>query len=244
MTLYPYRDTNQIERYISQFMRVFSGFQVRDGVERNGQFLTKRVPVVYGNMSRVVAHILKRGETFTNQRIPLFAVNMAGLEMDLAGRRPSSYHMDTVTTMRVNPEDPKQVDRLIGPAYIMNMEVSIYASSTKELFNILEQVLLIFNPRITINVDNSSYNSDYITQITLTGIQDEIQYPMGTDAKIVVATLGFSVPIRLRYPYSEDTAKLINEIHLNILDETYKTIYLSEIITAEETEEEEEEGNE
>lgn len=218
--LYPFRFDKQFEKYIYQFMRVFSGFQTQDGVERDGSMNLKRVPVVYGNMSRVVSSVLNKRDSFNSNRIPLMAVNMRSLRPD-AERKRASMHHDRVT---VNKNNSKVgLERLIGPALVMNMDVSIYASSTTELFSILEQILLIFNPRVTIQTDNSLYNSDYITEITLEDISPDIQYPMGENKQVVMLDLSFSVPVRLRYPVGTDGA-VVHQIIVNILEDSANNI--------------------
>lgn len=214
--LYPYIFNNQFEKYIAQFMRVFSGFQTKDGVIRDGVNAPRRVPVVYGNMSRVVSSILNKRDSFNANMVPMMAANLAGFDLDASRKKPSA-HVDHVTINR----DLQRVglDRIIGPPFIMNMEVSIYASSTTEMFSILEQILLIFNPRVAIQVDNRSENSDYITEIELTGIQSEFQYPMGMSKEVIMLTLNFQVPVRLRYPYGIDGG-VIESIRLNVFNES------------------------
>lgn len=214
---YPYRYAAQIERYIGQFMRVFSGFQTQDGVERDGTRNLKRVPVVYGNMSRIVASVLQKRNVFQSNRIPMMAVNMTGIELDNERKAPH-HHMDAITA-RNSVGDVKAIHRMVGPAFNLQMELSIYASSNTELFSILEQILLIFNPRITIQTDNEIMNSDYITEITLESIQNEIQYPMGTNQDVIMQSLNFRVPVRLRYPY-DPNGPYINEIIAKIFHES------------------------
>lgn len=218
--LYPYRFDNQFEKYIAQFMRVFSGFQTQDGVERDGSYNLKRVPVAYGNMSRIVATVLNNRDSFNSNRIPMMSVHMNGVRPDSERKRASMHHDAMTVTKNATKVG---LERLIGPSFIMNMSVDIYASSTTELFSILEQILLIFNPRIAIQVDDSIHNSDYITEITLEGISPDIQYPMGENKQVVMLGLEFSVPVRLRYPHGT-TNNVINDIIVNILDDSSSNI--------------------
>lgn len=228
MALYPYRKSKQIRTYISQFSRVFAGFQTKDNTETDGTDNLRRVPVVYGDMSRVVATILNKRDHRYRGEMPIMATNMVGIQPDLDENR-SYVHEDTAIT----PDRQETATRLIGPAFIMNMELSILASSTEELLDLLENILLIFNPRVTLQVDPNVYNSDCITNITLTGIQPEFNYPMADSTKVVALTLTFDVPIRLRYPYSV-ADRGITEIALELINEpTNETLFL-DIIPEEE----------
>lgn len=211
--IYEYRRGDQLERHIGQFMRVFSGFQVRDGVERNGEFLTKKVPVVYGNMSRIVASVLSKRDFLANSNLPIMAVNMSGISPDPDNRRTQHHREERVVT---KPDGNLGVlERLTGPSFIMNMELSVYASSTTELFDIIEQIVLVFNPRVAIQTSSDLYDADYITEISLTGIQPEMMYPMGTEKPVVMMTLQFEMPIRFKYPKGFGS-KIIEQIIANV----------------------------
>lgn len=220
MALYPYRSGQQFKRAISQFMRVFSGFQVPVNEEM------RRIPVVYGGMDRVVASVLQQRDHLTNQRIPMFAVNLTGMSIDVNNKR-SPKHIDSIAT--VDPiTSRKAVTRMIGPPYLLNFEVNIIASSNTELYEILEQVLLIFNPRVSIFLDSVAKNSDFITEIILENVQSEIQYPMGTDNRLVQMGLTFNVPMRLRYPY-EEKDNIIKDIRINLLDESADSLIETQV---------------
>ena len=213
MELYPYREGRQFERYISQFARIFKGFQYD-----SGDGVIKRIPVVYGNMSRIMAGILSKNDVHQNNRLPIMAVNMSAVNLDATARRPK-HHIDTVSNIaQPDPSLRKASERLIAPGFIMDMELSIYASSTTELFNILEQILLIFNPRITIKVGTNVASGNYLTEVSLESITPELQYPMGSERNIIQLSLNFSMPIRLTYPHDLQDS-IIQQINTNIIDE-------------------------
>lgn len=195
--VYAYRKSEQLKRHIGQFMRVFAGFQVQDGVARDGNLLTKRVPVVYGNMSRITASILSKRDFLANSTLPIMAANLVGIQPDIENRR-TQHHIEE-RTIRTS-SGMAVLERITGPAYLMNMELSIYASSTTELFELFEQIVLIFNPRVTIQTSSDKYDPDYISEIAMTGVQPEIAYPLGTDQRVVMMTLQFEMPFRFKYP--------------------------------------------
>ena len=58
--VYKFLTDNQIRRATGQFMRAMSGFQVSDGPDDSG--VTKRVPIVYGELDRVVAQLIGNKE--------------------------------------------------------------------------------------------------------------------------------------------------------------------------------------
>lgn len=228
--LYPYFNQNQFERFIGQFMRVFSKFQVQDGVDRGSGYLLKKVPVVYGNMSRIVASIMNKRDFFTNERFPMMAVHLNRIELDRENKK-SHFHKDAISMRRFgeNNTPNSSVERIIGPAYVLGVDLSIYASSNTEMFSLLEQILLIFNPRVTIQTDNSVFNHDYITEISLESVSDEINYPLGTERGIRTITLGFTVPVRLRYPINPD-GPIIEQIISTIKEDSEDGVTLTQEI--------------
>lgn len=222
--LYTYQNDSQVEKYISQFMRAMSGFQVKETYE-GLEF--RKVPVRYGSMDRIVASVLQGRDSMSNNPVPMMAVHLEGIEKD-EDRKVSHHHRDIVA-YRKDSGEVASSERIAGPALTLNLELAVYASSTTQLFEIVEQLLLIFNPRITIQTDNDVFNSDYISEIELTSINTDTQYPLGTDHRVVMQTFGFRVPVRLRYPYTVD-GNVIETVKANIFDESEQNI-----MTVEET---------
>lgn len=219
--LYPYRYNKQFSRYLSQFMRVLSGFQVEDGVERDGSVHPRRVKVVYGSVDRVVGSVLNKRDSFTNQTIPLIGFHLTGIAKDTSNKK-NHHHVDHVAYENAQGEH-KAYRRLMGPAFKLSVDVDIYASSHDEMFSILEQMLLIFNPRVAIQSDNDVMNSDYLTEIILESISPNVNYPTGTEKQIVQQTLSFTLPIRLSYPVDMD-ASVVQTIIQRITDESGEQI--------------------
>ena len=67
----------QIRRYITQLIRMLSNFQVQDGHGNE-----KQVPVMYGDLTRQVANILRDNSENKIPTAPRMAVYVTGLEMD------------------------------------------------------------------------------------------------------------------------------------------------------------------
>jgi len=68
----------QLRRYLLQFMRIFSGFKVSEGV-RNGSTYYNKVPVRYADMQRMVAHILTKGSENLVNSTPFISCNIQSL---------------------------------------------------------------------------------------------------------------------------------------------------------------------
>jgi len=69
----------QIRRYVTQFMRVFIGFKYKTGGDTP---LEKHVPVMYGDLTRQVASIIKDNSENKLSTVPKIACYISGLELD------------------------------------------------------------------------------------------------------------------------------------------------------------------
>tara|TARA_B100001094_G_scaffold301008_1_gene326935 strand:+ start:613 stop:879 length:267 start_codon:yes stop_codon:yes gene_type:complete len=70
----------QIRRYVTQMMRILSNFPVKDG-----KGATKDVPVVYGDLTRQVANIIRENSENKIPSAPRIACYITALELDKIG---------------------------------------------------------------------------------------------------------------------------------------------------------------
>ena len=89
------------------------------------------------------------------------ACTLTSIEIDV-NQRKSRKHIDAMVDGEIGNE---VLYRLVGTPLVLNYDLAIICSSTTELFQLLEQILLVFNPRVTINVDDKKENASYITEI-------------------------------------------------------------------------------
>jgi hypothetical protein len=193
----PYSE-KQIEKYLAQVIRAFNVFTVSDGVARNGQIKTEKVPVIFGSPSRVIAAILSNDAKFRNVKVPMMSVNLTSLERDEESTL-NRYHENELTFRRKEGE-PRNVNRIVGVPLRMNIDLHIYASSVSQLMELVEQILLVFNPEVAIQKSTDPRDSDYITSIRLESLAPNITSPLGSANRASEMTMSFSVPIRISYP--------------------------------------------
>ena len=67
----------QIERFLAQFIRMLSGFQVEYGQDRVGNTTLQRVPVYYGDGSRQVASIINNMSENAMPTVPAIKVRLS-----------------------------------------------------------------------------------------------------------------------------------------------------------------------
>ena len=192
----------QLRDYLMQFAGIFTGIQVLSGKDGAGLTHFTQVPVSVGNRDRVVAAIQSRNTQNLPFSLPIMSVYMMGLEL-APERRKGISTVDRKVFMPaggVFPDDLSVVKRLMPIPYNMNLELSIYASNTNQLHQILEQILLIFDPIVQIQKNDAAWDWSKITHVELTGINNEENYPAGGDRRMLTWSLNFMMPIYLSAP--------------------------------------------
>lgn len=227
MATYEWNYDAQVEKYVTQFLRVFAGIQVRDGVQRDGSYNFRKVPVMFGDPSRIIAHVINKRQSFPNPVIPLMAGHITAIQLDTQHRGPTKYHKELISYQNDNGTYT-ETRRLLGPPFILSMELAIYASSNDEMLQILEQLLLIFNPKVTIQKTEDLIDHNYLTQIELSGIDYQNQSPLANNEKLYMTNLQFEMPIRLNYPHTA-TDGVVEEIVANMYDETVEITKIDDI---------------
>lgn len=160
------------------------------------------MPTVVGNKDRVVAGIMTGNTQNRVFSLPTMSAYMTGLTPNDERRRATGF-VDQRVTMKtggVFPDDLTVVKRVMPVPYDMTLELSIWASNTQQMHQILEQILVLFNPDIQIQKSDGPFDWTRITNITLTDIANEENYPTGTERRMIVWTLSFIMPIYLGIP--------------------------------------------
>lgn len=193
---------SQIRTYLLQFTSIFYGLTVRTGKDDCGQFQEIPVPIVIGNKDRVVASIMA-GNTHNRQiTIPTMSAHMSQIAMAPERRKVQAY-VDQRVTLPVGgvfPNDLTVVKRAMPVPYNVTIDLSIYASNLLQRDQILEQILVLFNPDIQLQKSDGPFDWTKLTKVELTNISNEENYPVGADRRIIVWTLTFEMPIFISIP--------------------------------------------
>jgi hypothetical protein len=221
----------QIRRFLVQFIRAVSGFQVEFGKDPNGNSVLKMVPVIYGDGSRQVAQIIRGNSENTMPCVPAIAVYISGLEYDRT-RVQEPYHIgkvhmrerkynDLTDEWEGQQGDAYTVERLMPVPYKLSMKLDMWTSNTDQKLQLWEQMAVLFNPALEIqSTDN------YIDWTSLSAIfMDTTSWtsrsvPVGAEDQIDVATWSFTLPIWISPPARVKKLGIIQKIISNIYDDT------------------------
>lgn len=192
----------QVMKYAAQFMMIFDDLFVRTGVRGDGKRKFIDVPVVYGSRDRVTASMLAGFTQNKPIRIPMISIYVNGIGYG-EGREKGKQWVDRHTelpTGGIFPEDIQTVERLMPIPYDLFFEAVIMTSNTDQNFQILEQILPHFDPSVQIQATDDLDDWESLTNVTLTQIGLEENYPPGPDPRFIVTPLQFVVPVWLSAP--------------------------------------------
>lgn len=192
----------QFKSYILQFCSIFYGLEVQSGLDECGVQTFTSVPIVVGNKDRVVAALMAGNTQNRMFSLPTMAVHLQEINIAPERRKVQAF-IDQKVTLPVGgvfPNDLTVVKRAMPIPYNITLELSIYASNTLQRDQILEQILVLFNPDIQIQKSDGPFDWTKLTKVELTGISNEENYPSSSDRRFILWTLTFEMPIFLSIP--------------------------------------------
>ena len=220
----------QIRKFLTQFIRVLSNFSVETGKGADDTVILRAVPVVYGDMTRQVANIIRNNSENALQYAPRIAAYVRELNFDRE-RMQNPYHIEKQHLKERNFDATTgKYDNQLGAGYTVEkvmpspfrLEVSadIYTTNTDQKLQILEQILYLFNPDFEIQKTDNYIDWTSLSYIELTGITFSSRtIPIGADSEIDVATMTFSMPIWLSPPVKVSKLGVIQKIIMSIYDD-------------------------
>jgi len=221
--------SGQIRRYLTQFIRILSNFQVEFGFDRNNSIALQRVPVIYGDSSRQGMAILKQNSENYLNSVPAMAVYINELKYDRERVQNPTYvgklnlrerFFDPSTgDFSTTQGDLLTVERLMPVPYRLTLKVDIWTSNTEQKLQLIEQISTLFNPSMEIQSTDNYVDWTSITYITLTDTTwSSRTVPIGTENPIDIATLTFELPIFLSAPALVKKLGVVQKIIASIFD--------------------------
>ena len=222
----------QIRRYITQMIRLMSNFSYKDG---DGDL--KQVPVMYGDMTRMVSSIIRDNSENKIPSAPRMSVYVTGLEMDRTRTSDSSYVNKLNIRERAYDADGQEylnyqgknytVERLMPTPYNLTMKVDIWSTNTEQKLQILEQILTLFNPSLEIQTTDNYIDWTSLSVVNLESVTfSSRSIPVGVDSEIDVADMTFITPIYISPPVKVKRLGVVANIITSIFDESKGDIEL------------------
>lgn len=216
----------QIRRYLLQFIRAFSDINTRTEPDSNGVSIQRRVPVIYGDMSRQVASIIAGNNQNTVIPVPIMAAYVTGMEL-APEYRVDTRHVKVSNVVERGTDDNgnytnKPGNRYTVEAYMpvpykLKTRLDILTSNTDTKLQILEQILVLFNPSVQLEQNQNPLDWSRIFELELKDVQwSNRTIPVGTDTQYDQASLIFEMIVLINPPAKVKKQKLVGNIITNL----------------------------
>ena len=208
----------QIRRYLTQLVRMFSGFSYEDGKGSLTQ-----VPVMYGDITRQVGSILRDNSENKIPSAPRMGVYVQGLELDTSRLSDASYVNKQHIRERAFDESGNEylntsgknytVERLMPTPYTLTVNVDLWTTNTDQKLQLLEQILMLFNPSLELQTTDNYLDWTSLSVVNLDSITwSSRSIPVGTESEIDVGTMTFSTPIYISPPTKVKRLGVVTDI--------------------------------
>jgi hypothetical protein len=219
----------QIRRFLLQFTRIFSNFQVEYGRTNSNEAALIRVPVRYGDWSRMSQTVAQDNSASSLPSTPLLTFHVTGMNY-ARERLQDPYHVSKLQVRQRFYDQQTEsyettqgnaftIERLMPVPYKMSINLDIWTSNTNQKLQLFEQICTLFNPSLEIQ---STDNYIDWTSLSVVDLDDTVwtsrSIPQGTENPIDIMTMKFSVPIWISSPARVKKLGVVEKIIASVFD--------------------------
>lgn len=220
---------NQIRRFLLQFSRIFSNFQVEYGKDADSNNILQSVPIKYGDPSRQAIIAAQNNSASTLPSSPSMAFYISALEYERS-RMQEPYHVNKIQVRQRKYDESTQeyevtqgnaftIERLMPVPYNMSINLDIWTSNTNQKLQLFEQIATLFNPAMEIQSTDNFIDWTSLSTVELTRTNwSNRTIPMGTDESIDIMSMTFLVPIWLSPPAKVKKLGVVNKVIASVYD--------------------------
>lgn len=197
---------NQIRRFLIQFAKIFSNWQVTRGKDPNGNNILVRVPIMYGDSSRQAATIIANNSASNLPSAPMITYYISGVEydqkrtqdpwfIDKVNVRQRAYNAETESYETIQGQ-AFTVERLMPVPYNLRVTVDMWTTNYNQKLELFEQVATLFNPALEIQSTDNFIDWTSLSVVFQDGLTfSSRSIPQGTGNPIDIMTWKFYMPI-------------------------------------------------
>jgi len=219
----------QIRRFLLQFTRIFSNFQILYGAQGSENESLVRVPVRYGDFSRQAQTVAQQNSSSFMPSTPLITFYVTGLEYQQSRMQEPYFVSKTQVRQRTydsatDSYEPTQgnafsIERLMPVPYRMTLTLDIWTSNTHQKFQIFEQIATLFNPALEIQSTDNYIDWTSLTVVELENVNFTSRtVPVGTDTPIDIMSMRFGIPIYISAPAKVRKLGVVEKIIVSVFD--------------------------
>lgn len=219
----------QIRRFLIQFARIFSNFQIMYGAQGSENESLVRVPVRYGDATRQAQTIIQENSANSMPSTPLMTFYITSMEYDRP-RMQEPYHISkmqvrqrtydpTTETYETTQGNAFTIERLMPVPYKLGITLDIWTSNTNQKFQIFEQIATLFNPALEIQSTDNYIDWTSLSVVELESVNwSNRSIPVNTENPIDYMTMKFNIPVWISPPAKVKKLGAVEKIIYSVFD--------------------------
>jgi len=219
----------QIRRFLLQFTRIFSNFQIMYGAQGSENETLVRVPVRYGDWSRQAQTVAQENSSSFMPSAPLMTFYVTGMEYQQE-RMQEPYFVSKIQVRQrtydsgtdsyeTTQGNAFSIERLMPVPYRMTITLDIWTSNTHQKFQIFEQIATLFNPSLEIQSTDNYIDWTSLSIVELENVNfTDRTIPVGTGDPINIMSMRFGLPIWISAPAKVKKLGVVEKIIASVFD--------------------------
>jgi hypothetical protein len=219
----------QIRRFLLQFARMVSNFEVEGGIDDDGNVTLIRVPVRYGDASRQAQTILQDNSRNSIPCAPTMSFYIDSLTYDRNRMQEPNFVDRRQVKQRTWDETSQEYETTQGNAFMverpmpvpykMTIKLDMWTSNTHMKFQLWEQIATLFNPALEIQSTDNYLDWTSLSVVELESETWSSRTIPNNDDAIDIATFKFNIPIWISPPARVTKEGVIHKIIASIYDD-------------------------
>ena len=189
----------------------------------------------------MVAQILRGNSQNTVMTAPAMAAYIQSIDMAPERRQDPMFVRKNRAVERVydpatgqyggEPGNRYSIESYMPVPYNITMQLDIWTTNTTDKFQIIEQIMTVFNPSVQIQTTDNVLDWTSIFEVELTNINWSSRgVPAGTDDANDFASMSFKVPVWITPPAKVTRQRMVEQIVVNVFDATLDTAQLRGVL--------------
>lgn len=183
---------------------------------------------MYGDPDKQASSIINQNSENGLNSAPKIAVYISGLELD-RNRLGDATHVSKIHIRERAVENGVYtgdqgsnytIERLMPTPFNLKLKADVWSSSTDQKLQILEQILMFFNPSLEIQTSDNYVDWTSLSVVDLVSVNfTSRSIPVGNQSQIDIATMELETPIWISPPVKVKKMGIITSIFTSIYDD-------------------------
>lgn len=222
----------QIRHIILCVLRLFSNFQISEGLDSSNKPKLRRIPVTFMSTDKSVVYMLNNASDTILETVPRMILTISNVKLNTDKSAGATYyeHQTSITEKNFNAEldnyvydkgNSYNITRLNPVPIGLEFKLYILTSMQDHKLQLFEQIRTLFTPTLELQLSENPLDWNYITAITLTNLTWSSKNTNLESSTLDSMDMSFAIDTHLDLPALVQRESIITQINNNVLDSSY-----------------------